>query len=140
MYPGRGLDRPRDRSRLNARIGRPISDRWRDEGMKHLLLTVDVEDGGTSSRYTYLLEGDRRQTPERMIERAAAEILEATVEPDEDFQRFRGDNGLQMTVEARELVNRDRADELKRQHVTLIVNENVTEKACRVGYSGPYHE
>lgn len=108
--------------------------------MKHLLLTVQIDENGTSSRQTYLLEGDRRQTPARMIQRAAEHLLETPVEPAEDDNRFHGNDGAEMIVEEHELVDGERAGELKRQHVTLVVNENVTENACRVGYSGPYHE
>lgn len=106
--------------------------------MKHLLLTVRRTDVDGSTARTYLLEGDRRQTPRDMIHRAAVQLLGEPVEYVEEPLRARTPDGRELTVEDYDRINTDRVPELKRKHLTLVVNENVTEKACRVGYSGPF--
>jgi len=106
--------------------------------VKHLLLDVRLEGDGASASRRYLLEGDRRQTPERMIQRAASMILGDVLDGDVEDGRFRGPGGRGMTLEEHRAVTAERAGALKSQHVTLVVRENVTENACRVGYSGPY--
>lgn len=105
--------------------------------MKYLLLTVRSEADGSTDR-TYLLEGDRRQTPSTMIHRALERLLGEEVQIKDDPVRGETPDGRTLVVDEYERVEKDRVGSLKGQHLTLVVNENVTEEACRVGYSGPY--
>lgn len=105
--------------------------------MKYLLLTVQPDDGDSTDR-TYLLEGDRRQTPRDMILRAFEQLLGEDVEAKDDPFRGETTDGRSLVVDEYQRVGEERVSSLKGQHLTLVVNENVTEQACRVGYSGPY--
>lgn len=106
--------------------------------MKYLLLNVRPEADEGSSDQTYLLEGDRRQTPSAMIHRAFEQLLGEDVRMKDDPLRGETAEGRTLVVIDYERVEGQRVSTLKGRHLTLVVNENVTEKTCRVGYSGPY--
>lgn len=100
--------------------------------MKHLLVSYHKDDG---PKRTYLLEGDRRQSSERILRLGLEEIAGEPLEPTdgENVYRTRDDSASFEVTERRQL-DEEEVDDLKRRHITKIVNENVTEPACRVRY------
>ena len=103
--------------------------------MKSMALTVREGDG--SEAETYVLEGDRRQSNERMIQRGLEKLYDESVEfVDEEKRHYRTtDSDRKLTIEEARLLPADEANQLKRKHFTLVINENVTEGSCRVRYS-----
>lgn len=100
--------------------------------MKHVLVTYRQDDG---PERTYVLEGDRRQSTERILRRGLEELVGTPVEPGDDENVYRTeDDSSRLEVENYRLLDEGEVDELKRKHITRIVNENVTEPACRVRY------
>lgn len=103
--------------------------------MKRLLLTVK-EDSEETER-TYVLEGDRRQSNDRMIQQGLEKLLKEPVAfVDEEKRLYRTEESDRdvRVVEAR-LIDEESARNLKQKHFTLVINENVTEGSCRVRYS-----
>lgn len=100
--------------------------------MKHLLLSYSENDG---PERTYVLEGDRRQSSERILRLGLEEIAGEPVEPDDSQEVYRTqDDARTFDVTEARLLDEEEVDKLKRKHITKIVNENVTEPACRVRY------
>lgn len=102
--------------------------------MKHIVLTFS-EDGDDPE--TYVLEGDRRQSNQRMVQKALEKLLGEPVDfVDEEKRRYRTrETDKKLTIEDSRLLDRDEAKELKQEHFTLVINENVTENSCQVRYS-----
>lgn len=104
--------------------------------MKNLFLTVQ---GDNDNERSYVLEGDRRQTNDRMIELGVRKIAGGpVVKKGEDHLFKHQETGQTFNVTEHRLLDEEEASEIKKNHITLVINENVTENACRVGYSGPY--
>lgn len=103
--------------------------------MKTLLITL--RENNSERTETYVLDGDRRQSNERMIQRGLAKLVDEPVEfVDEEKRHYRTvDTDRDFTIEEARLLEEDEAEEMRRKHFTLVINENVTEEACRVRYS-----
>lgn len=103
---------------------------------KYLLVDVEHQRGGEPRSRSVLLEGDHRQTNQRMVEKLVEKWLDPDYETTEEDDTYRhGDATMQMkNVES---VSPSEAEDLRSSNFTLVVNEHVTEPACRVSYSGP---
>lgn len=100
--------------------------------MKYLVLTYQDENG---KERTYLLEGDKRQTNDRMIVQALQQITNNEIKSVTEEEKYKSESDEEFTVERSELLTEEKARELKGKYLTLVINENVTEHACRVQYS-----
>lgn len=100
--------------------------------MKYLLLSYSEDDG---PERTYVLEGDRRQSSDRILRLGLEEIVGEPLEPGDEEDVYRTQDDLRtFEVTERRLLDEEEANDLKRKHITRIVNENVTEPACQVRY------
>jgi hypothetical protein len=103
---------------------------------KYLKMTYVLSESGEEEERTILLEGDHRQTRDRMLEQFLVRTL------GEDFKRDEDDNEYtaherSVLIESVKRVPNSEVDSEKSSTFTLVVNENVTEPACGVSYSGP---
>jgi hypothetical protein len=112
--------------------------------LKYLYVTLTRQDDYERS---FVLEGDRRQTNERMIQRALEKITDHAVTIIDDDQDDEDDTEQTKRFEIQEtddiyditelkLLQKEEVPQYKRDNFTLVINENVTENACRVRYSG----
>ncbi|MFB6344820.1 MAG: hypothetical protein ABEK50_03490 [bacterium] len=101
------------------------------------LLQLTVSEGKDGEPETYVLEGDRRQSNARIVQLGIEDLCDEPVEYlDEEKRHYRSrDSGTIYNVEEVKLLDKSEAQEKKREHFTLVVNENVTEGSCRVRYS-----
>lgn len=117
--------------------------------MRYLLTTYTGPDG---EGRTYLLKGDRRQTRRRIVRLGLEQYIDGPANPvEQETSRDSEDNDAETETEqangpmkfrteqgvytARvEPLTESETDERKSDYITLIVNENVTQAACRVGY------
>lgn len=97
-------------------------------------LHVTYKWSGDDEEHTILLEGDHRQTNQRIIDRFLERKLGDNYEVSEDSETY-GLDEKELTI--REIDSVSNTDDLKPSTLTLVVNEHVTDPACRVSYSGP---
>lgn len=106
--------------------------------MKPVLIELtEKNDKESTDRGPYLLIGDRRQTIDRIVEQGILELYDEPLQDHEGDEFTLADSGLTLEVTRSDLVDIERVDDLKAEHYTVYVNENVTEDACQVSYS--YH-
>jgi hypothetical protein len=103
---------------------------------KYLKVAYVLSESGEEQQRTILLEGDHRQTRDRMLEQFLVRTLGENFESDEDDNEYTADE-RSVSIESVERVSNSEADSEKSSTFTLVINENVTEPACRVSYSGP---
>lgn len=82
-----------------------------------------------------LLEGDHRQTNDRMLEHLIRRKLGPSFEDGETQNEYSSDQG-RMKIKSVESVPLSEVEDVKSSTFTLVVNEHVTDPACRVSYSG----
>jgi len=100
---------------------------------KHLLVEFELSEGQDTDTGAVLLEGDHRQSNQRMLRQLAEWKLGTIVETDEAEGIFESEDRT-LSVGRVEGVTRDDLDDVDSSTFTLVVNENVTEPACRVSY------
>jgi hypothetical protein len=67
------------------------------------------------------------------LEKITDESLD-TIEAGETYKTRDSKKNYEV-IESR-LINKEEVQELKQDHITFVINENVTENACQVRYSG----